>query len=90
MKAHIITQALAHQKQTLTRGKACKQTAVLNTNLKSVCSFAAMLSMLRDREKKGGVKPDADLDSFMKAQATEGKNGSVNTELVLRLLGLQV
>ena len=49
-----------------------------------------MLSMLRDREKKGGVKPDADLDSFMKAQATEGKNGSVNTELVLRLLGLQV
>ena len=52
--------------------------------------LAAMLSMLREREKKGGVKPDADLDAFMKAQATEGKNGSVNSELILRLLGLQV
>lgn len=49
-----------------------------------------MLSILREREKKGGVKPDADLDAFMKAQATEGKNGSVNSELILRLLGLQV
>ena len=49
-----------------------------------------MLSVLREREKKSQVKPDHDLDAFMKAQATEGKNGSVNTELYLRLLGLQV
>ena len=58
--------------------------------LKTVCAFAAMLSMLREREKKSGVKPDVDLDAFMKAQATEGKNGSVNSELILRLLGLRV
>ncbi|KAA6418150.1 MAG: ATP-binding cassette transporter [Trebouxia sp. A1-2] len=51
--------------------------------------YQAMLSTLREREKKNGVKPDSDLDAFMKAQATEGKNGSVNSELVLRLLGLQ-
>ena len=56
----------------------------------SVRAPAAMLSMLREREKKSGVKPDANLDAFMKAQATEGKNGSVNSELILRLLGLQV
>ena len=49
-----------------------------------------MLSTLREKEKQSEVKPDADLDAFMKAQATEGKNGSVNSELVLRLLGLQV
>jgi len=52
--------------------------------------MAAMLSTLRGREKKNGVKPDPDLDAFMKALATEGKSGSVNSELVLRLLGLQV
>lgn len=52
--------------------------------------LAAMLSTLREREKKSKVKPDPDLDAFMKAQATEGKNGSVSSELVLRLLGLQV
>ena len=85
-----MTQKLAHQKKIETRGKACKETAVVIMILKIVRAFAAMLSMLRDREKKSGAKPDADLDAFMKAQATEGKNGSVNTELVLRLLGLQV
>lgn len=58
--------------------------------IKSLHVIAAMLSMLREREKKIGIKPDADLDAFMKAQATEGKNGSVNSELILRLLGLQV
>ena len=49
-----------------------------------------MLGTLREREKKSQVKPDPDLDAFMKSQATEGKNGSVNSELMLRLLGLQV
>ncbi len=49
-----------------------------------------MLSTLREREKKSQIKPEPDLDAFMKAQATEGKNGSVNSELILRLLGLQV
>ncbi len=49
-----------------------------------------MAAMLRQREKKNEVRPDPDLDAFMKAQATEGKSGSVNSELVLRLLGLQV
>ena len=64
---------------------------VLRCNRKNTVSVhAAMLSMLREREKKSGVKPDPDLDAFMKAQATEGKNGSVNSELILRLLGLQV
>lgn len=58
--------------------------------VKSLHVLAAMLSMLREREKKNGIKPDADLDAFMRAQATEGKNGSVNAELMLRLLGLQV
>ena len=59
-------------------------------SLKVMLLLAAMLSTLREREKKSKVKPDPDLDAFMKAQATEGKNGSVNSELVLRLLGLQV
>lgn len=58
--------------------------------LKVMLLLAAMLSTLREREKKSKVKPDPDLDAFMKAQATEGKNGSVSSELVLRLLGLQV
>ena len=58
--------------------------------LRDLLLLAAMLSTLRDREKKNEVRPDPDLDAFMKAQATEGKSGSVNSELVLRLLGLQV
>ena len=58
--------------------------------LRGIFLLAAMLSTLREREKKNEVRPDPDLDAFMKALATEGKSGSVSSELVLRLLGLQV
>ena len=85
-----MTQATAHHKQIWNYSEECKRTALLNMMLNGVRALAAMLSVLREREKKNGVKPDADLDAFMKAQATEGKNSSVNSELVLRLLGLQV
>lgn len=51
---------------------------------------ADVLSVIRGHEKKHNVKPEYDLDAFMKAQATEGKDGSLNSELMLRLLGLQV
>lgn len=51
---------------------------------------ADVLKAVRQSEKKNGIRPDCDLDAFMKAQATEGRNGHVNSELILRLLGLQV
>ena len=49
-----------------------------------------MRELLRQREEGGQVEADLDLDNWMQARIAEGMGGSVATELVLRLLGLEV
>ena len=49
-----------------------------------------MLALLRDREQQGQIEADAALDAWMQARAAEGMHGSVASELVLHLLGLEV
>uniref|UniRef100_A0A2P2K9X4 Uncharacterized protein MANES_04G106100 n=2 Tax=Rhizophora mucronata TaxID=61149 RepID=A0A2P2K9X4_RHIMU len=49
-----------------------------------------MLAELSRREKAAGIKPDPDIDVFMKAIAMEGEEASVVTDYVLKILGLEV
>ncbi|KAJ7527679.1 hypothetical protein O6H91_16G066100 [Diphasiastrum complanatum] len=49
-----------------------------------------VLSELSRREKAAGIKPDTDLDIFMKATAVEGQRTSIVTDYVLKILGLDV
>ncbi|KAJ0683765.1 putative ABC-type sulfate transporter [Helianthus annuus] len=49
-----------------------------------------MLAELSRREKAEGIKPDPELDAFMKAIAVSGQKSSLVTEYVLRLLGLDI
>ena len=49
-----------------------------------------MLSEVRRREKEMGIEPDWDVDALMKAETIEGKPTSVNTEFVIRMLGLGI
>ncbi|KAF2301529.1 hypothetical protein GH714_025541 [Hevea brasiliensis] len=49
-----------------------------------------MLTELIRREKASNIKPDSDLDVFMKAIATEGQETSVITDYILKVLGLEV
>lgn len=44
-----------------------------------------MLAELSRREKAEGIKPDAELDAFMKAIAVSGQESSLVTEYVLRV-----
>lgn len=37
-----------------------------------------------------GIEPDWDVDALMKAETIEGKPTSVNTEFVIRMLGLGI
>ncbi|KAG0463902.1 hypothetical protein HPP92_019971 [Vanilla planifolia] len=48
-----------------------------------------MLMELLRREKDAGIKPDEDLDMFMKALALEGKQISLVVEYILKILGLE-
>jgi len=51
---------------------------------------AEELEELRRLEKEKGIKPDPEIDAFMKASAIEGKRESIETEYVLHILGLGV
>ncbi|OMP00190.1 ABC-2 type transporter [Corchorus olitorius] len=44
-----------------------------------------MLSELARREKQANIKPDPDLDVFMKAAATEGQETNVTTDYILKM-----
>ncbi|CAM6091398.1 unnamed protein product [Calypogeia fissa] len=49
-----------------------------------------LLRELLKREKEAGIKPEADLDIFMKASSVEGAETSVVTDYILKILGLDV
>jgi ABC-type multidrug transport system ATPase subunit len=49
-----------------------------------------MLMELLRREKNAGIKPDGDLDIFMKALALEGKQTNLVAEYIMKILGLDV
>ena len=53
-----------------------------------VCSEE--LDELRKKEKEMGYTPDWELDAFMKAEIRKGKKDSIVTDLVIKLLGLDV
>ncbi|KAI8573493.1 hypothetical protein RHMOL_Rhmol01G0282000 [Rhododendron molle] len=49
-----------------------------------------MLTELSRREKEAGIKPDAEIDAFMKATAVAGQETSLITDYVLKILGLDI
>ena len=44
-----------------------------------------MLSELARRERNAGIKPDPEIDAFMKATAVEGKETNVMTDITLKV-----
>eukprot|EP00891_Asterochloris_glomerata_P009650 jgi/Astpho2/9650/Aster-03918 len=49
-----------------------------------------LLQEIRRREKEQGIEPDWEIDAFMKASVREGKRESITTDLILKLLALDV
>ncbi|XP_010651917.2 pleiotropic drug resistance protein 2 [Vitis vinifera] len=49
-----------------------------------------MLVELSRREKEAGIKPDPEIDAFMKATAMAGQETSLMTDYVLKILGLDI
>ncbi|XP_072965196.1 ABC transporter G family member 31 isoform X1 [Typha angustifolia] len=49
-----------------------------------------MLMELSRREKTAGIKPDEDLDIFMKALSLDGKQTNLVAEYIMKILGLDV
>ena len=51
---------------------------------------AEELKELQQKEKQMRVQPDWEIDAFTKAQIRTGKRHSIVTDLILKLLGLDV
>jgi len=49
-----------------------------------------LLLEIRKREKEAGILPEADIDTYMKATAIEGLKGSLQTDYILKILGLDI
>ncbi|KAF3450819.1 hypothetical protein FNV43_RR06908 [Rhamnella rubrinervis] len=67
-----------------------RETLAFSARCQGVGSRYEMLSELSRREKAANIKPDPDVDIYMKAAATEGQETNVVTDYVLKVLGLEV
>ncbi|XP_030526171.1 pleiotropic drug resistance protein 1-like isoform X2 [Rhodamnia argentea] len=67
-----------------------RETLAFSARCQGVGSRYDMLSELSRREKAANIKPDPDIDIFMKAAATEGQEANVITDYILKVLGLEI
>ncbi|KAF5454239.1 hypothetical protein F2P56_023919 [Juglans regia] len=55
-----------------------------------VGSRAEVMAEVSKREKEAGIVPDPDIDTYMKAISVEGLKGSLQTDYILKILGLDI
>ncbi|EOY26604.1 Pleiotropic drug resistance 12 [Theobroma cacao] len=67
-----------------------RETLAFSARCQGVGDRYEMLAELSRREKQANIKPDPDIDVFMKAVATEGQEANVITDYILKILGLEI
>ncbi|TKW15301.1 hypothetical protein SEVIR_5G228700v4 [Setaria viridis] len=67
-----------------------RETLAFSARCQGVGSRFDMLTELSRREKAANIKPDADIDAFMKASAMGGQEANVVTDYILKILGLEI
>ncbi|AAF71978.1 Putative ABC transporter [Arabidopsis thaliana] len=67
-----------------------RETFAYAARFQGVGSRYDMLTELARREKEANIKPDPDIDIFMKAMSTAGEKTNVMTDYILKILGLEV
>ncbi|XP_074280493.1 pleiotropic drug resistance protein 1-like [Silene latifolia] len=67
-----------------------RETLAFSARVQGVGTSYDMLVELSRREKAANIKPDPDIDIYMKAAAVEGQETSVVTDYILKILGLDV
>lgn len=67
-----------------------RETLAFSARCQGVGTRYDMLTELSRREKEANIKPDPDIDVFMKAAAMRGQETSVVTDYILKILGLDI
>ncbi|KAK1376040.1 pleiotropic drug resistance protein 1-like [Heracleum sosnowskyi] len=67
-----------------------RETLTFSARCQGVGSRYEMLAECLRKEKEANIKPDPDVDIFIKAAATPGQQAEVVTDYVLKVLGLDI
>ncbi|KAB5553301.1 hypothetical protein DKX38_010612 [Salix brachista] len=67
-----------------------RETLSFSARCQGVGPRCEMLAELSRREKEANIKPDPDIDIYMKAAALEGQETSVTTYYILKITGLDI
>ncbi|KAK9690326.1 hypothetical protein RND81_09G120100 [Saponaria officinalis] len=67
-----------------------RETLAFSARFQGVGSRYEMLADLCRREKEANIKPDPDIDLFMKAAVVQGQKESLITDYILKILGLEI
>ncbi|XP_043694952.1 pleiotropic drug resistance protein 1-like isoform X2 [Telopea speciosissima] len=67
-----------------------RETLAFSARCQGVGSTYDLFSELLRREKEANIKPDPDIDLFMKAAALGGQEASLITDVIVKILGLEV
>ncbi|KAJ8423960.1 hypothetical protein Cgig2_008579 [Carnegiea gigantea] len=84
------TSAYISQNDVHTGSMTVKETLDFSARCQGVGSRYELLSELARRERELGLKPDPEVDLFMKATAMEGVESNLIVDYTLRILGLDI
>ncbi|WVZ61392.1 hypothetical protein U9M48_011275 [Paspalum notatum var. saurae] len=67
-----------------------RETLDFSTRCLGIGARYEMLAELARRERDAGIKPDPEIDTFMKATAVQGQETNIVTDVTLKVLGLDI
>ncbi|XP_077211686.1 pleiotropic drug resistance protein 1-like [Tasmannia lanceolata] len=67
-----------------------RETLAFSARCQGVGTRYEMLTELSRREKAANIKPDPDIDVYMKVSSLEGQQESLVTDYILKILGLEI
>ncbi|TXG49276.1 hypothetical protein EZV62_025151 [Acer yangbiense] len=67
-----------------------RETLDFSARCQGIGSRGEIIKEVSRREKQAGIIPEADLDTYMKAISVEGLKRSLQTEYILKILGLDI
>ncbi|PWA80245.1 pleiotropic drug resistance protein 3 [Artemisia annua] len=67
-----------------------RETLDFSSRCQGTKSRADIMAEVNRREKEEGIIPDPDIDTFMKAISIEGQNTTLQTNYILKILGLDI
>ncbi|PPD88650.1 hypothetical protein GOBAR_DD14392 [Gossypium barbadense] len=67
-----------------------RETLDFSARCQGIGGRADMLKEISRREKQSGIVPEPDIDTYMKAISIEGLKGTLQTDYILKILGLDI